>query len=62
MQVRVDKNHDIYRKVSDIMNEDDETDKEKLLQKFLDEKLSKKIIKNSRKLLGQIIDYPLHVC
>ena len=46
MQVRVDKNHDIYRKVSDIMNEDDETDKEKLLQKFLDEKLSKKIIKN----------------
>ena len=46
MQVRVDKNHDIYRRVSDIMNEDDEADKEKLLQKFLDEKLSKKIIKN----------------
>lgn len=46
MQVRVDKNHEIYRKVSDIMNEDDETDKEKLLQKFLDERLSKKILKS----------------
>ena len=46
MQVRVDKNHEIYRRVSDIMNEDDETDKIKLLQKFLDERLSKKIIKD----------------
>lgn len=46
IQARVDKNHDIYRKVSDIMNEDD-ADKIKLLQKFLDEKLSKKIIKDA---------------
>lgn len=41
---RVEKNHEIYRKVSDIMNEDDDTDKFKLLQKFVDEKLSKKIV------------------
>lgn len=41
---RVEKNHAIYRRVSEIMNEDDDTDKLKLLQKFLDEKLSKKII------------------
>lgn len=46
IQIRVDKNHEIYRKVSDIMNEDDDTDKLKLLQKFLDEKLSKKVIKD----------------
>lgn len=46
IQVRVDKNHEIYRKVCDIMNEDDDTDKLKLLQKFLDEKLSRKIIKD----------------
>lgn len=46
IQTRVDKNHDIYRKVSDIMNEDD-ADKIKLLQKFLDEKLSKRIIKDA---------------
>ena len=45
MQNRVDKNNEIYRKVSDIMNEDDDTDKMKSLQKFLDEKLSKKIVK-----------------
>lgn len=47
MEIRVEKNHEIYRKVSDIMNEDDDTDKSKLLQKFLDEKLSKKIVANS---------------
>lgn len=47
MEIRVEKNHEIYRKVSDIMNEDDDTDKSKLLQKFLDEKLSKKIVVNS---------------
>lgn len=41
---RVSRSHDIFRKVSDIMNEDDDTDKLKLLQKFLDEKLSKKIV------------------
>lgn len=41
---RVEKNHDIFRKVSDIMNEDEDNDKIKLLQKFLDEKLSKKIV------------------
>ena len=41
---RVEKNHEIYRKVSDIMNEDDDTDKLKLLQRFVDEKLSKKIV------------------
>ncbi|MCI6169349.1 MAG: ATP-binding protein [Muribaculaceae bacterium] len=43
---RVDKNHDIYRKVCDVMNEDDDVDKLKLLQKFLDEKLSRKIVSN----------------
>ena len=45
IQFRVDRNHDIYRKVSDIMNEDDDTDKIALLQKIFDEKLSKKIVK-----------------
>lgn len=44
---RVEKNHEIYRKISDIMNEDDDTDKFKLLQRFLDEKLSKKIVSNA---------------
>lgn len=44
---RVEKNHEIYRKVSDIMNEDDDIDKFKLLQKFVDEKLSKKIVVSS---------------
>lgn len=47
MEDRVEKNHEIYRKISDIMNEDDDTDKSKLLQRFLDEKLSKKIVANS---------------
>lgn len=46
MQFRIDKNHEIFRKVSDIMNEDDDTDKQKLLQKILDEKLSTKIVKD----------------
>lgn len=45
MQIRVEKNHHIYRMVSDIMNEDDDADKFKLLEKFLDEKLSRKVIK-----------------
>ena len=44
---RVEKNHEIYRKISDIMNEDDDTDKFKLLQKLLDEKLSKKVVANN---------------
>lgn len=44
---RVGMNHEIYRKISDIMNEDDDTDKFKLLQRFLDEKLSKKVIANA---------------
>ena len=44
---RVEKNHEIYRKISDIMNEDDDTDKFKLLQRFLDEKLSKKVVANT---------------
>lgn len=46
MKKRVEENHKIYRKVCDIMNVDDDTDKLQLLQKFLDEKLSKKIIKD----------------
>lgn len=46
MEDRVEKNHEIYRKISDIMNEDDDTDKFKMLQRFLDEKLSKKIVAN----------------
>ena len=40
---RVQENHDIFRIVSDIMNEDDDKVKLLLLQKFLDEKLSKKV-------------------
>lgn len=44
---RVEKNHEIYRKISDIMNEDDDTDKFKLLQRLLDEKLSKKVVANT---------------
>lgn len=46
MDSRVEENHELYRKISDIMNEDDDTDKLKLLQRFLDEKLSKKIVAN----------------
>lgn len=46
MESRVEENHELYRKISDIMNEDDDTDKFKLLQRFLDEKLSKKIVAN----------------
>lgn len=41
---RVNKNHELFRKVSDIMNQDDDTDKLSALQKILDEKLSKKIL------------------
>lgn len=44
MKRRVEKNQDLFRKVSDIMNEDDEVDKLKLLERFLDEKLSKKVL------------------
>lgn len=44
---RVEKNHEIYRKISDIMNEDDDTDKLKFLQRLLDEKLSKKVVANT---------------
>lgn len=47
IEIRVEKNHEIYRKISDIMNEDDDTDKFKLLQRFLDEKLSKKVVGNA---------------
>ena len=47
IEIRIGKNHEIYRKVCDIMNEDDDTDKLKLLQKFLDEKLSKKVVGNA---------------
>lgn len=54
MQYRVEKNNEIYRKVCDIMNNDDDTDKMKLLQKFLDEKLTKKILKDDS---WQKIDY-----
>lgn len=41
---RVKDNHDIFRKVSDTMNEDDDKDKLSLLQRFLDEKLSRKVV------------------
>ena len=41
---RVNKNHELFRKISDIMNQDDDTDKLSALQKILDEKLSKKIL------------------
>ena len=44
---RVEKNHEIYRKISDIMNEDDDVDKLKFLQRLLDEKLSKKVVANT---------------
>ena len=43
MKARVLKNQDFYRRVTDIMNDED-SDKEKLLEKFLDERISKKII------------------
>lgn len=46
MRIRADKNHEIYRKISDVMNEDDDTDKLKQLQKILDERLSKKVVKD----------------
>ena len=44
MTHRVNKNHELYRKVNDIMNQDDDVDKFNALLKFLDEKLSKKIL------------------
>ena len=47
IDIHVEKNHEIYRKISNIMNEDDDTDKFKLLQRFLDEKLSKKVLANA---------------
>ena len=47
IEIRVEKNNKIYRKINDIMNDDDDTDKFKLLQSFLDEKLSKKIDANA---------------
>ena len=47
IEIRVEKNNEIYRKINDIMNDDDDTDKFKLLQSFLDEKLSKKIDANA---------------
>ncbi len=48
MQKRVGKNHEIYQKVSAIMNDDEDVDvdKFKMLEKFLDEKLSKRILKD----------------
>lgn len=48
VEYRALQNQEIFRKVSDIMNEDDDTDKLKLLQKFLDEKLSKKIVNTDK--------------
>ena len=45
MSLRVDHNHRLYRKISDIMNEDDKIDRLNQLQKILDEKLSKRINK-----------------
>jgi len=42
MADRVQNNLDYYRKIRDIMNEDD-IDRQKLLERFLDEKLAKKI-------------------
>ena len=43
MEERVAANHDCYRRVRDIMNSEDDVDKLSLLQKFLDEKLSRKL-------------------
>ncbi len=42
---RVDRNHYYYRLVSDIMNEDDDADKLKMLEKYFDEKLSLQMFK-----------------
>lgn len=47
MKQRVDKNQDMFRKVYDIMNEDEDVDKLKMLERFLDEKLSKKVLYSS---------------
>ncbi len=47
IEIRVEKNNEIYRKINDIMNDDDDTDKFKLLQRFLDEKLSKRVVANA---------------
>ena len=56
IQFRVEKNNEIFRKVCDIMNEEDDTEKLKLLQKFLDEKLSKRI-KNIKDDTWKSIDF-----
>lgn len=45
IQARIGKNSELFRKVSDIMNDNDNTDRSSCLQKFLDEKLSEKIDK-----------------
>lgn len=47
MKKRVEENQQYYRNISDIMNDDDDADKYKQLTKILDEKLSKKILKES---------------
>lgn len=46
MESRVSKNQEIFRKVSDVMNADDDSDRLKQLEKFLDERLSKQIVKS----------------
>ncbi|MCQ2365542.1 MAG: DUF87 domain-containing protein [Akkermansia sp.] len=48
MLERVKENHYIFRQISDILNDDDNANKVSSLSKFLDEKLSKKLVNNER--------------
>ena len=44
INARITQNQELYRRIGDIMNLDDDSDKYKSLEKFLDEKLSKRIV------------------
>lgn len=46
MKERVEDNHRLFRQVSNIMNDDDDTDKRRALAKLLDDKLAKNLVDN----------------
>lgn len=48
MSERVRENHHLFRQISNILNDDDNIDKVHSLCKFLDEKLSKKLVNNEK--------------
>lgn len=44
INLRITRNQELFRRIGDIMNLDDDSDKYKSLEKFLDERLSKRIV------------------